>query len=869
MVKKVINISLLVISFVLAQTKPDWKVNPNLAGSNHTIVIPLDANPKVNGVPLQAGDYIGVFYDSLGIKFACGGFKMWEGDKNIAISALGDDIFTNDKKEGFSANENFVWKVWKKSNNQIYDVAVQFKSGQVVYTPNGTSIIQSLGDKVLPPWTFNTTTVFHTIVLPKSLNIVVNKIKQVPPIYVGGFFDSLGNKACAGYGEWNGAADVEFKIYGDNANTVQKEGFFNNEKITFYIFIVAERKIVEVKAKVRSDSPNDTFFIPNGRTILDSLISLKIISATDPGWVFTPTTNYHKVIFPSRQSVKIDDYYIEDGDFVGAFYKKSNDTLACAGFFQWNGDFPQELTIWADYPDTRNKEGYSVGDKITLLVWRKASQSTFFTNVKWINDKYNYPNDSIFAISSIYKDTIKLGYGLSGVELLTNVISEKYFLEKSFFFNDYKLQTSYRIISLPGVPIRSNSYLLDSLFQGVPNRDWIGFKYSSDGKLIPYENKTRGVFKFAPGKAFWVLSKVPLIIDRSNYFQAYNVPTNVILKNDKIVAYYEIPLDTTGNLWNIIANPFDQPVNWKDIIDFNNSDFLNKPIFETDNIYEYLGTQGYKKQAILEPYRGYFYYNRTKLKKLKIPYPLNKTFNKISSNNYQYLNLMISNEQDTTNLIVWNVPTSTKDYDRYDELLPPISFNSLTAFIENTSANIDYKKFKSDARYIGIGQKYNLKVVSKNGGIKFKLDNKLNDDYRIIFVNKSNGKVIDLKNLKEFEYTNNLSDTLSFDLLIGTEEFFKNTNVKIEKFELYQNYPNPFNPKTKINFSIPENLSNYLVELKVYDILGREIATLINKNLPSGIYSVDFDGNNLSSGVYFAKLSVANKTKFIKMQLIK
>lgn len=83
---------------------------------------------------------------------------------------------------------------------------------------------------------------------------------------------------------------------------------------------------------------------------------------------------------------------------------------------------------------------------------------------------------------------------------------------------------------------------------------------------------------------------------------------------------------------------------------------------------------------------------------------------------------------------------------------------------------------------------------------------------------------------------------------------------------LYQNYPNPFNPSSQITFSIPEQSK---VELKVYDVLGQQVAELINENLSPDRYDVEFDGTDLSSGLYIYKITAGKFTASKKMVLIK
>ena len=83
---------------------------------------------------------------------------------------------------------------------------------------------------------------------------------------------------------------------------------------------------------------------------------------------------------------------------------------------------------------------------------------------------------------------------------------------------------------------------------------------------------------------------------------------------------------------------------------------------------------------------------------------------------------------------------------------------------------------------------------------------------------------------------------------------------------LSQNYPNPFNPSTTIKYSIPKNS---LVTLKVYDVLGREVKTLVNEYKTAGDYNADFNASHLASGIYFYRITAGKYTAVRKMQLLK
>jgi len=119
-----------------------------------------------------------------------------------------------------------------------------------------------------------------------------------------------------------------------------------------------------------------------------------------------------------------------------------------------------------------------------------------------------------------------------------------------------------------------------------------------------------------------------------------------------------------------------------------------------------------------------------------------------------------------------------------------------------------------------------------------------------------------------------LNDSLGYSVgMNGTILFTSNGGISpVEetelpfRFQLFQNYPNPFNPSTNIKFSIAKQ---DIVSLKVYDVLGREIATLVNEEKPAGEYIVKFNTNEITGGVYFYRLKIKEFINTKKMLLIK
>jgi hypothetical protein len=131
---------------------------------------------------------------------------------------------------------------------------------------------------------------------------------------------------------------------------------------------------------------------------------------------------------------------------------------------------------------------------------------------------------------------------------------------------------------------------------------------------------------------------------------------------------------------------------------------------------------------------------------------------------------------------------------------------------------------------------------------------------------KAGGGILVLAADNQYLYAGTVAGTSRrpwIELLTSVEHAGENTPTA---FELFQNYPNPFNPSTKIGFKVQ---GSGFTSLKVYDVLGQEVATLVNENLQPGSYEVTFDATGLASGVYYYRLRSGEFTQTKRMMLAK
>ena len=206
--------------------------------------------------------------------------------------------------------------------------------------------------------------------------------------------------------------------------------------------------------------------------------------------------------------------------------------------------------------------------------------------------------------------------------------------------------------------------------------------------------------------------------------------------------------------------------------------------------------------------------------------------------------------------------------DDFDIFSPPSEFCNLDMVLYNTEVEGNACLKKEYRENVGEGQEFQFNLKNTTGEQTKLIISRLKnfEHFEICLVDKGNMSFYDLKEVNEFDIRGSVRSR-DYSLLIGNDAYIKNKKILLQPkdYILYQNYPNPFNPVTSIRFAIPEIVN---VELKIFDILGREVKSLINNETRTpGYYEVQFDAGNLTSGVYFYRIS-AGKYKGVRKMIL-
>ncbi len=403
----------------------------------------------------------------------------------------------------------------------------------------------------------------------------------------------------------------------------------------------------------------------------------------------------------------------------------------------------------------------------------------------------------------------------------------------------------------------------DSVFKyfgGIKNMkdgEWVVYKYD------PTASDSFSLFNdyyFTPTSGYFMAQSL-LDSFKISYKYPENIRTRKLTENQMSLA---------GSTWKLISNPF----------------LFDVEVDNDEPLYHYdANTKNYKLTYIMKPYEAYFVeppVNRIKMKTFDKYNPL--VYPKALADNGWHLSLKVK-DAESENELMFSM-NNTKNISRTNsniknEYLQPASLgNALESYIvgeDKISRCIASVKNGS----AGAEWDFNLLNRNENSEVKFAtvINGKLPQNYTYTIYDITSKKVIDENSVinlsKESEH--------QFKLLIGTNEYINESLNRLKDigeitFALEQNYPNPFNPVTTIKYSIPALLPSPLqgdglgvrsVTLKIFDILGKEVTTLVNEPQQPGYYSVSFDASKLASGVYIYQLRTGSLLTSKKMMLLK
>jgi len=431
----------------------------------------------------------------------------------------------------------------------------------------------------------------------------------------------------------------------------------------------------------------------------------------------------------------------------------------------------------------------------------------------------------------------------------------------------------YGMFTIPYV-IQDNSILsvLSSLGP-YGSKTWRLFHWKN-GRYLEYPEFTpTDSLNFKPGIAYWLVARDPLVLDLKNI---QNTP--VLLYNGPFasVLNYRITLRPG---WNMIGNPFAYPVQWNQVL--NTASIQNPVVFnvrwkEYDlDPYDYTPTT-------LEPWRGYFVYNRTpNLIVIQVPpfSTIPKTSRPTTLANDEFVlqiqaKAMASKLRSSRVCVgLLNAAEDGLDNEDYFEA-PPIGDCLQMSIVDGKNLYAgNFKKISS----AGAAWDFSLSTTGEKEKVEINLDGPatLPKGFKVFLLDRDRECTIPIQNGKADIDIEGIGKARQLRMIVGTEEYARQESQNIPlvpyKFALKQNYPNPFNPETHIVYSLSQKS---LVKLTIYNTLGQKVRTLFQGEQGAGAYPTTWNGTDdrgliVNSGVYVCRLEAGQFAISKKMILIR
>ena len=198
----------------------------------------------------------------------------------------------------------------------------------------------------------------------------------------------------------------------------------------------------------------------------------------------------------------------------------------------------------------------------------------------------------------------------------------------------------------------------------------------------------------------------------------------------------------------------------------------------------------------------------------------------------------------------------------FEKPKPPVFSDQGSLYFNKSNWDSEYPRFASDIRpSLGDGQTWVFVLNhphTEPAQLLLSGVENLSPDFKVVLLNKQNGVIKYLDAKKSFPITSFQKDA-EYSLIIGKANYVKSKTEGYipDNYALHQNFPNPFNPATTIRFNLS---SDAFVQLSIYDLLGREVTSVVHNELSAGIHEYSFNANRFASGTYIYTLKAISPT---------
>ena len=420
-----------------------------------------------------------------------------------------------------------------------------------------------------------------------------------------------------------------------------------------------------------------------------------------------------------------------------------------------------------------------------------------------------------------------------------------YQIGTTYSFNGALDSLRYRLFSVPGLVDLD----VGSTLTGTQDEDWGVFH--DNGEVADFLESYDGseIFRFRPGKGFWVLSNTRWHIEGQ---AIQTVPINEI-------GLFQSELHAG---WNIIASPFLEPIAWQDVILASGSHMTPGAL-----LWAFDGT--FQEADSLKPYEAYYYFHPAEAGLLSVPFPglwrpsYGTETNKKDPAAFEVaLTIEASIEEQAPSRIGIGFHTEARTgLDSFDQYAPRGHFAPLQLRLQ-PDFDAPYGLLAREVRpSTGNGSVHTLVLdAPKERQVTLRAEQHPALNRAVYLVDQATGAFHDLGNGLPLSFYPQTDQTILY-LVTGTEQFIdeQRTLLLPTRDQLYQNYPNPFSTSTTIGLSLAQPA---VVRVEIYDLLGRLVEQLVHQELPAGFHEIQWNmRRHFPSGVYMVQMHTENGTR--------